>query len=445
MLNIGSFQARTCGGISRRAFLQAGAVSPFLMGLPQAVRATEGAPAKSVMLVWLWGAPSHLDTVDPKPHAPAEYRGPFSTIATRTPSLRFTELLPRLAQHSDQFSLIRSNRNFHPGHLEAGSCALTGTPVSSPNWEPNFGSIAARRKGYGQFPPFVAVGRGAPRDVVGVMKGYGGGTWGQSYDPFQIECSELGEVNVPSLNLLEGLLPQRLSDRRTLLTELDTTRRRLDGQVNSGAAKQWNHSFERAYQMLTTTEARRALDLGAESPATRDNYGQTAFGQSLLLGRRLVEAGVPYVQVNWSQYVEAITPNTDFGWDTHIYNFESLADRHCPIFDRAFCALLDDLRERGLLETTLVVCMGEFGRTPQINNQAARDHWPNVYFSLWAGGGVQPGRVIGESDPLGREPITEPITPVSVGTTMLELCGINTEARAELRVLDGGRVIHELL
>lgn len=445
MLRIGDFASRTCGGVSRRAFVQAGAAAPFLLGLPSAVTANETAPAKSVLLVWLWGAPSHLDTVDPKPLAPAEYRGPFSTIATRTPSLRFTELLPQLARHSDKFSLIRSNRNFHPGHLEAGSCALTGTPVSSPNWSPNFGSIAARRKGYGQFPPFVSIGRGTPRDVVGVMKGYGGGTWGQSFDPFQIQCSELGEVNVPSLQLLEGLVPQRLSDRRTLLSSLDVTRRRLDSFADQGAAGQWHHSFERAYQMLTTSEARRALDLGLESETTRSDYGQSSFGQSLLLGRRLVEAGVPYVQVNWSQYVEAMTPNTDFGWDTHIYNFESLADRHCPIFDRAFCALLDDLEQRGLLDSTLVVCMGEFGRTPQINGQAARDHWPNVYFSLWAGGGVQPGRIIGASDPLGREPITEAITPISVGTTMLELCGINTEARAQLQVLEGGRVIHELL
>jgi len=445
MLKIGGFTARTCGGISRRAFVQAGAAAPFLLNLPAAIRANEAATAKSVLLVWLWGAPSHLDTVDPKPFAPAEYRGPFGTIATKTPSLRFTELLPQLAQHSDKFSLVRSNRNFHPGHLEAGSCALTGTPVSNPNWLPNFGSITARHKGYGQFPPFVSIGRGTPRDIVGVMKGYGGGTWGQSYDPFQIQCSELGEINVPSLQLLDGLAPQRLSDRRTLLTSLDTTRRGLDRYADLGATGQWHHSFERAYQMLTTSEARRALDLGLESETTRASYGQSSFGQSLLLGRRLVEAGVPYVQVNWSQYVEAITPNTDFGWDTHIYNFESLADRHCPIFDRAYCALLDDLEQRGLLESTLVVCMGEFGRTPQINGQAARDHWPNVYFSIWAGGGIQSGRVIGASDELGREPATEPITPISVGATMLELCGINAEARATMQVLEGGQVIQELL
>src|SRR5262249_17523923 len=150
------------------------------------------------------------------------------------------------------------------------------------------------------------------------------------------------------------------------------------------------------------------------------------------------------VQVNWSQYVEAMTPNCDFGWDTHIYNFDLLADRHGPIFDRAFAALLDDLGQHGLLETTLVVCLGEFGRTPRINAQASRDHWPNCYFSLWAGAGVRPGRVVGESDRLGQDPLTEPVTPAMVGTTIVDAMGLSSQARAELGVLPGGRVIHEL-
>ena len=149
-------------------------------------------------------------------------------------------------------------------------------------------------------------------------------------------------------------------------------------------------------------EARKALDLSRETEKTREAYGQTSFGQSCLLARRLIEARVPYVQVNWSQYVEAMTPNCDFGWDTHIYNFELLADRHGPIFDRVFSALLDDMQERGLLEDTLVVCMGEFGRTPKINGHASRDHWPNCYFSIWAGADAEAGRVVGDSDRSAR-------------------------------------------
>jgi uncharacterized protein (DUF1501 family) len=439
MLEVGSFRARVCQGIGRRAFLRAGLLAPFAWGLP-AKAATK--KAKSVILVWLWGAPSHLDTCDPKPGAPAEFRGPFSTIATRTPGVRFSELLPKLAARSDRFTLMRSHKNFHSGHLEAGTIALTGA-LDNPSGglSPNFGSIVARHRGTGDLPPFFSLGRGSPRDVVGTMKGYGGGNWGKIYDPFLVHCSELGQVDIPDLKLMDGLTPEHLSDRRLLLSELDALRRGIDGSE----AHKWDSTCQRAYALLTSPEARMALDLSREPAKIRAAYGQTSFGQSCLLARRLVDAHVPYVQVNWSQYVEAMTPNCDFGWDTHIYNFELLMDRLCPIWDRGFSTLLDDLRQRGLLETTLVVCMGEFGRTPRINNQASRDHWPNCYFSIWAGGGVQPGRVIGESDRLGQEPSAEPITPVMVGTTILELAGLTSQARAELGVLQGGRVIHELL
>jgi hypothetical protein len=441
MLEIGSFRAHDCQGFSRRTFLRASLLEPFAASLSgSSLKAAESPWAKSVLLLWLWGAPSHLDTFDPKPNAPAEFRGPFATIPTRTPGVRFTELLPRSAARSHLFSLIRSNRNFHGGHLEAGTIALTGALDGPGGLLPNFGSILARHRGGRDLPPFLALGRGSPRDVVGTMKGYGGGNWGKVYDPFPVSCSEDGAVDLPDLKLFRGLSPEHLQDRRRLLAELD----HLGRQVEVTDLGKWDATCRRAYALLTSPQARQALDLSRESETTREAYGQTSFGQSCLLGRRLVEAGVPYVQVNWSQYVEAMTPNCDFGWDTHIFNFELLPDRHCPIFDRAFSALMDDLHQRGLLETTLVVCMGEFGRTPRINNQAARDHWPNCYFSIWAGAGVRPGRVIGESDPHGAEPLTEPITPMMVGTTIAERAGIDSQVRAELGVLRGGRVIHEL-
>jgi uncharacterized protein (DUF1501 family) len=167
-------------------------------------------------------------------------------------------------------------------------------------------------------------------------------------------------------------------------------------------------------------------------------------GQSCRLGRSLVEAGVPYVQVNWSQFVEVLYPFSDYGWDTHADNFGLLADWHGPLLDQVFSTLLDDLEQRGLLKTTLVVCLGEFGRTPRINSIGSRDHWHQCYFSIWAGAGVQPGRVIGESDPRGEYPVSRPITPAMVGTTMLDRLGITTELRAELGVLREGRVIDEL-
>jgi uncharacterized protein (DUF1501 family) len=440
MFNIGSFPARDCQGLTRRGFVKAGLLAPFVLGLSQA-RASETPRAKSVLLIWLWGGPSHLDTFDPKPNAPTGYRSPFGTIPTKTTGVRFTELFPRLAARSDRFSLVRSHRNLHAGHLEAGTSGLTGALEGPTGLSPNFGSVLAKHRGVGHLPPFLALGRGNPRDVVGPMKGYGGGNWGKIYDPFQVQCSDRGEVNIPALEVFEGLTPQHLNDRRTLLAELDGIRRKTD----NSETKKWDATCARAYDLLTAPEARKAFDLSAEEEATRGAYGRTTFGQSCLLARRLIEAGVPYVQVNWSQYVEAMTPKADFGWDTHILNFDLLTDRHGPILDRVFSALLDDLKQRGLLDTTLVLCMGEFGRTPKINNEASRDHWPACYFSMWAGAGIQPGRVIGESDARGEQPVTEAITPDMVGCTILELAGVNAQARAEMRVLPEGRVIDGLV
>jgi len=444
MLEIGSFSASVCQGITRRSFLRAGAASSIAAacGLRQplpARAADERRKVKSVMLVWLWGAPSHLDTCDPKPNAPSDYRGPLSTISTRTPGVRFTDLLPQMASRSDKFALIRSNKNSQGGHLEAGTVALTGV-ADQAVVGPNFGAVLAKSRGAKELPPFIAVGRGTPRDVVGLMKGYGGGSWGKLYDPFQVGCADDGQVELPALQLLDGLTPHHVDDRRRLLRELEGLQRKGDQPEH----RKWDDTSRRAYDLLLSADARKALDLSREKEQTRAAYGHTSFGQSCLLGRRLVEAGVPYVQVNWSQYVEAMTPNCDFGWDTHIANYDLLPDRHCPILDRAFSALLDDLHTRGLLETTLLICMGEFGRTPKINSQASRDHWPNCYFSIWAGGGVQPGRVIGESDRLGQEPITDPITPGMMGATILEAAGLDAQARVEMRVLPQERVIHEL-
>ncbi|MBM4074984.1 MAG: DUF1501 domain-containing protein, partial [Planctomycetes bacterium] len=207
----------------------------------------------------------------------------------------------------------------------------------------------------------------------------------------------------------------------------------------------WSRQMQSAYDLILDSRARQAFDLTRETNETRGRYGHTTFGQSSLMARRLIEVGVPYIQLNYSRHVEAINPGFEFGWDTHIYNFELLQDQHCPILDRAFSALLDDLYDRGLINDTLVVMMGEFGRTPRISGRAARDHWPQCYFSIWAGGGVVPGRVIGSSDRLGEHPVDQRFTPLMVGTTIAHLAGIDTQARAEMNVLANGQVIEELL
>ncbi len=445
MLEIGRFRARTCGGITRRSFLRAATSTAAALGVAGSARPVAANPrgrAKSILFVWLWGAPSHLDMFDPKPDAPSEYRGPFATIDTKTPGLTFTELLPKLAQRSPLFDVIRSHVTFAPGHPDAGTYGLTGFPERPEPVQPNFGSIIARHRGHrGSLPPFLSVGRGIPKDVVRIVDGYGGGKMGKAYDPFFISCDEYGQAEIPSLKLLDNLNPLRVQNRTSLMELLDRSQRELD----RAQLADWHRSYEHAFQLLTRPEARTVFDLTQESQRTRDRYGETTFGQSCLMARRLVEAEVPFIQLNWSEYVECMTPNADFGWDTHIYNFELLQDRHCPIFDRALSALLDDLHERGLLETTLVAVMGEFGRTPRINIRAARDHWPQCYSSIWAGAGIPGGRVIGTSDRLGEHPTANPVTPLMVGTTLAEFAGMDTQARAEMAVLDGGTAIQELV
>lgn len=445
MFDVGSFQARTCSGVSRRSFLRLGSSLPLALGLGSSVEpalAAATARAKSVVFVFLWGAPSHLDTCDPKPDAPAEYRGPFGVIPTRTPGVHFSELIPQVAQRSHLYTLIRSHVTTAPGHPDAGTVALTGFEENPKPVQPNFGSIVARHRGrVGNLPPFISIARGTVMDGARRIEGYGGGTLGQLYDPFLAGASELGEVEIPALQLLDGVVPNRIDDRRRLSRQLDAVPRTL---TLSGFDR-WNQTYQSAYKLLMDPRSRQAFDLTRESSQTRERYGQSVFGQSSLLARRLVEAQVPYIQLNYSRHVEAITPGFEFGWDTHIYNFEFLQDLHCPIFDRAFSAFLDDMHVRGLLEDTLIVCMGEFGRTPKINNRAARDHWPPCYFSLWAGAGIEPGRVIGESDRLGEHPKTDPISPLMVGTTIAELAGISSQDRAEMNVLSGGKVIDGLL
>jgi len=446
MIDFGSFKARDCGGSTRRSFLRTAATIPLAMsaGLPtpEAIAdARSRAKAKSVILLWLWGGPSHIDLVDPKPDASMDYRGPFGTINTRTTGMRFTELLPRMAARSDKFSVIRSMVNSNNGHPGAGTVGVTGFEESPGPVQPNFGAIVAKHRGQtGSLPPFFYVGKGIPRDLPRRIEGYGGGTLGKAFDPFLVSASDRGDVSIPALKMMSNMSPGRISDRRQLLTLLDEERYRLD----ASKVEEWGHKYQSAYGLLTSAEARAAFDLTQESTKTRSSYGRSTFGQGCLLARRLAEAGVPYIQVNWSEYVETFTPGGDWGWDTHIYNFELLQDRHGPIFDRAYSALLDDMTERGLMEDTLLIAMGEFGRTPRISERAAREHWNQCYFSIWAGAGVTPGRAIGQSDPKGERPVSRPITPLMAGTTIAELAGVGAQQRAEMKVLDGGSVIDEL-
>jgi hypothetical protein len=423
------------------------------LSLADRLRASAGGQlgsAKSVILLWLWGGPAHLDTFDPKPSAPLEYRGPFGTIPTRIPGLRFCELFPHLATWTDRMAVIRSLHTQSNDHGIAGTIGLTGSAAGGTGLDgkplpgaprPATGSVVARAKGLaGKLPPFLVIGGKLHQGKKPII-GEGGGTLGAMYDPFRLEYDPASGTKVPALQLSPELTPERLTDREKLFSALDRSERRLDEIRSAGALDQYR---SQAFAMLTSKQARTMFDLSEEPTALRDRYGRTRFGQSCVLARRFVQSGVPFVQVNWSDHVEAEEDSGDGGWDHHYRNFQIMQDRHAPWLDQAMSALLNDLQERGLLSSTLVLAFGEFGRTPKINDKAGREHHPGCFCALAAGGGVQGGRVIGESDARGEKPHEKPLTPADVCATVHHIAGISSEQSAQLGLSSGGRVIEEL-
>lgn len=465
MLFVGEQTGHTCRGVHRRAFLQVGASS--VLGLTwadllhaRAARVGESAPARSVILVWLWGGPSQLDTFDPKPHAPLEYRGPFGTIPTRLPGVRFCELFPQLARLTDKLSVIRTLVTQSNDHGIAGTIGLTGSGAGGVGLDgkplpgsprPALGSIVAkalthyRREGLGPrsggLHPFLVVGGKLHQGKKPII-GEGGGILGPGWDPFRLEYDPAsGTTKIPALRLPKDLTPERMADRQRLLAALAAVRR--DAEVLDAAGR-LDEYRNRALAMLTSPAAAAAFDLSREDAATVDRYGRTRFGQSCLLARRLVEAGVPFVQVNWSDHVEAEEDSGDGGWDHHYRNFQIMQDRHAPWLDQSLSALLTDLDDRGLLQTTLVVAVGEFGREPKVNDKAGREHWPHCYCALIAGGGVKGGRVIGTSDAKAAHPLDTPLTPADLNATVLQQIGLTSEQITGIGLTPVGRAIDEL-
>jgi hypothetical protein len=457
MLLVGRHRTRTCEGISRRALLQAGASTVLGLSLAELLRrpgraGPSGAPtAKSVMLLWLWGGPSQLDTWDPKPAAPLEFRGPFGAIGTRTPGLRFCELFPQVARHTDKLAVLRSLRTESNDHGVAGTIGLTGSssgavglggPPLPGAARPTVGSTVARVRGLGgKLPPFMVVG-GKLHQGKKAIVGEGGGPLGGLYDPFRLEYDPEQGTRIPSLELPANLTPDRLGDRKRLLDAFGKLERRSD---ELRAARALDDYRSQAFGMLTSPGSRKAFDLAREPAKVKERYGLTRFGQSCLLGRRLVENGVPFVQVNWSDHVEAEEDAGDGGWDHHYRNFQIMQDRHAPWLDQALSALVEDLHERGLLRTTLVVAVGEFGRSPQINDKAGRDHWEHCYSALVMGGGVKGGRVVGASDSRAMHPRERPLAPADLAATVQYAVGVTSEQAQTLNVaVEGGKVIEEL-
>ena len=401
---------------------------------------------KKMILVWTTGAMSHHDTLDMKPDAPAEVRGQFNPIQTKTPGYQVCEHMPELAKLSDKYSVIRSFTHKDNNHLMSTHHVLTGqiqpgaffdkiaSRTDWPNYSGAYNYFNPRNDGipngvnlptYMQQPPLLWPGQYA-------------GLLGAKHDPWQITADpNKDDFKVDSLTLAAGLDIQRVTDRQSLLSDLNKQQGRLE---RTAAGNRMKSEQEQAYNILTSRRLADAFEVQKESEQVREKYGRHTTGQSLLLARRLVEVGVPVVQVNIGNAQN---------WDNHGNIFPTLKDRLLPPLDKGLAALLADLEERGMLEDTFVVLIGEFGRTPKVNNKAGRDHWGPCFSALFAGGGVQGGRVIGESDPHGGYPVKKPFSPEDFGATVYSVLGIDPESEIRERFdrplrLNSGSVISEL-
>ena len=425
-------------GISRRGVLGLGAAGVLGMTLPRRAVAAEAANgsqrAKSVLIVILSGGPSQLDTLDPKPTAPAEIRGEFGVIPTTLPGIQVCEHLPRLAGHTDRVAVVRTLSHGEHNHLLATHVALTGRPTPVPRG----GSDLDRQQSRTDFPNFAAAldylrprhdgiptGVSLPNYFIEgplTWPGQYSGFLGIRHDPWQVNQDPNDpSFRVDGLTLQPGVSNQRLMSRRGLLESLNREELALSGDFRSqGFAQQQ----EIAINMLTSNRVTEAFDIHREEAPVRDRYGRNKFGQSLLLSRRLLQAGVPVVQAAMG-IVQT--------WDTHHDNWGRLKNTLLPQLDQGLHALLDDLEASGQLRETLVVVMGEFGRTPKISNLPGqpipgRDHWAHVYSAIFAGAGVRGGQVIGQSDASAAYPITRAWSPADVCTTIYEALGVDPDA-----------------
>jgi len=449
-------RAGRAGRWTRREWIRAGGLAPLGLGLPELLRAegagtagdrgaranseTRGKPgerdrgpgfgrARACIVLFMFGAPAHQDLWDLKPNAPAHIRGEFQPIASSVPDLHVGELLPRLAERAHQLVQLRAVTHADNTHTIALHHMLTGTrhirPATNPQQAPDDfpcpGGVIRRLERDGRLPPAPntglpgAISLNAPANQVSannhIFPGFFAGFLGSACDPLFVAQSPAAERFAPLPDLLDG---GRLQSRRALWEQLDAG---AGGWPATAGMDQLAGDYQRAFDLLTAGAARAAFDLTRESPQVRAEYGMTPFGQGCLLARRLIERQVRLVTVNWER--------DDAYWDTHAKNFSALRQTLCPNLDRGFPALLDDLAGRGLLDETLVVWLGEFGRTPQINAQAGRDHWAACNTVVLAGAGLPGGTVYGASDPWAAYPANHAVTPDDLTATIYHLLGID--------------------
>jgi hypothetical protein len=440
MIEVLSGRYGTCDGVSRRSFVRVGCLGFAGLNLADLfkIRARAGQTkstreGSAVIQIFLGGGPSQIDTFDPKPSAPTEFRGAFRAISTNVPGVSVSELFPRLAKNLDKVSIVRSLRHSTADHGSGSHWVMTGYPAPQAllrtNARPSTGSIAAKlRGGLGSgVPPYVAL----PDNPSFANAAY----LGPAYNPFTLTGDPTKTLRVRDLDPAPGITLERLDDRRRLLQELDSIDRSRD---DSGMMEGLDEFYAQAYQLITDPKARRAFDLSAEPAKVRERYGMTSVGQSCLLARRLIEAGTTFVTV------------ADGGWDHHD-NIPKRCRILAPMLDSALSALVSDLSDRGLSTRVLVVVWGEFGRTPRVNRSAGRDHWPGAMSAILAGGGLKTGIVVGSTGSKGEFPVERPLGPEDVIQTMYHVLGIDPnhefidDSGRPARVLNQGAPIPELI
>ena len=443
--------------IHRREILQIGCSSFLGLSLSdvlqqQALAAATQSRAKSVVLLFLSGGGSHIDMFDPKPESP-EVKGEFEAIATSLPGVHFSDKMPRLAARAGQLALVRSMSHGDNRHLSGSHNALTGSvqvfrgdsnqakSLNRADW-PSYGSaVSYIRPRSDRLPSQITLPNPLIEGVL-VWPGQHAGFLGPRYDPFVLKDDPNNEkYKVRSLSLVDGLSVSRLNNRRKLLQSIES---RQEGVNASRQGRKYTSQQEVALSMLTSSNLKSALDVNAESPEIRDRYGRHTYGQTLLLARRLVELEMPVIQCNMGR-VQV--------WDTHVDHFPRLTTM-LPALDTAVSAFLDDLNDRGLLDQTLVICVGEFGRTPRISPLAGqkvpgRHHWARAYSALFAGAGIHAGQVIGKTDGIGAYPVTAPFHPNDMGATIYNALGIDPHSMIPDRVgrprhLNQGKVMDVL-
>jgi Protein of unknown function (DUF1501) len=464
MLTIRTTGARLCDGVTRREALRIGSLGMLGLSLPelwrnQAVADTVPATrrAKSCILLFLMGAPPQHSTWDPKPHAPQEIRGDVAPIATTVPGIQIGELMPRLAQQADKLCILRAVTTNDNAHSSSGYQMLTGQPhqplnvenanPGPPNNWPSVAGVVQRLCGTRAGMPAAVRLPGRIFNTDGsVWPGQDAGFLGRSADPWLLRC-EPGptQFRIPDFQLAADVAPARLDTRQALLGTMDPL---LASAERGGMLEQYDRQTQQAFGLLRSDRSRHAFELEREAPAMRERYGYSPFGQNVLLARRLVEAGVALVQVNW--YRGPDEPSDNPVWDTHVNESARLRTVLVPPMDRAFAALIEDLAQRGMLDETLVVCLAEFGRTPRFNPRGGREHWGHVFSVALAGGGIRGGQVYGASDRIGGHPQEGRVLPADLTATIFHCLGYRPDTevhdpQGRPFAISRGQVLQQLL